>query len=185
MIQINTIIGFEDVADWYWCDKQGFIYSTYDGSMRKLNGWINRGYSHIELTLNDGKRKQYQIHRIIATGFIPNNDDTRNEVDHINHIRNDNRVENLRWVNRRENTCEDVVWMQSQRTKVIQRTKSMKFTNPNSCYAPKKVMLFKHDGVIIFPSATSCGKYLGVTTQAIGKAIKNGKPCKGYKIKYM
>lgn len=176
MIQINTIIGFEDVANWYWCDEQGFIYSTYSGSMRKLSGWINRGYSNIKLTLNNGKKKRYQVHRIIATGFIPNNDDTKNEVDHINHIRNDNRIENLRWVNRRENTCEDVIWMKSQKTK---------FTNPNSYYAPKKVMLFKHDGVIIFPSVTLCGKYLGVTAQAIGKAIKNGKPCKGYKIKYM
>lgn len=176
MIQINTIIGFEDVVDWYWCDEQGFIYSTYSGSMRKLNGWISKGYSHIELTLNNGKKKQYQIHRIIATGFIPNNDDTKNEVDHINHIRNDNRIENLRWVNRHENTCDDAIWMKSQKTK---------FTNQNSYYAPKKVMLFKHNGVIIFPSATLCGKYLGVTTQAIGKAIKNSKPCKGYKIKYM
>ena len=134
----------------------------------------------------NGKVEHIQVHKVVAQAFIPNLDPTRYTiVHHINEDPTDNRVENLRWVNRRENTCEDVMWIQSQRTKVIQRTKSMKFTNPNSCYAPKKVMLFKHDGVIIFPSATSCGKYLGVTTQAIGKAIKNDKPCKGYKIKYM
>jgi hypothetical protein len=42
------------------------------------------------------------VHRMVATIFIPNPDNLP-EVDHINCIRTDNRVENLRWVTRKQN----------------------------------------------------------------------------------
>ena len=42
------------------------------------------------------------LHRIVATLFIPN-PDNKPEIDHINAIKTDNRVENLRWVTHSEN----------------------------------------------------------------------------------
>ena len=51
------------------------------------------------ITLNN--RNQY-VHRIIATQFIPNPNGYK-FVDHINRIRCDNRVENLRWVSASDN----------------------------------------------------------------------------------
>ena len=57
----------------------------------------NTGY--IRLTLNSQK---YQKHRLIAKQFIPNPNNFE-DVDHINHDRKDNRIENLRWVSRRMN----------------------------------------------------------------------------------
>lgn len=46
----------------------------------------------------------YQYHRVIAFLFLGLNIyDTSKEVDHINHIRDDNRIENLRIVNRVQN----------------------------------------------------------------------------------
>ena len=48
------------------------------------------------------RKKKLRVHRIVAETFIPNTED-KPEVDHINRIRTDNRVENLRWVTRLEN----------------------------------------------------------------------------------
>jgi hypothetical protein len=41
-------------------------------------------------------------HRVIAEQFLPN-PDNRPDIDHINHQRDDNHIENLRWVSHRSN----------------------------------------------------------------------------------
>jgi hypothetical protein len=56
----------------------------------------NYGYPTVRLS------KAHNKHRLIALQFIPNPDDLK-EVDHINRIRTDNRIENLRWVSHSEN----------------------------------------------------------------------------------
>ena len=49
--------------------------------------------------------KTYQKHRILALQFIPNDSpQTKQIVDHINRIRTDNRINNIRWVTASENS---------------------------------------------------------------------------------
>jgi len=62
----------------------------------------NRGYKMICLC-KDGKQKQYLIHRLIMLHFVPNPENLP-YVDHINRNRQDNRIENLRWVSHRDNS---------------------------------------------------------------------------------
>lgn len=59
------------------------------------------GYENVFLYKNK-KFKVCKVHRLVAIAFIYN-PKNKPEVDHINTIRNDNRVENLRWVTRSEN----------------------------------------------------------------------------------
>ena len=60
-----------------------------------------KGYLIVNLTKN-GKQKSFYVHRLVAEAFIPNPDNLPC-IDHINTIKNDNRVENLRWVTYKEN----------------------------------------------------------------------------------
>ena len=62
---------------------------------------IHKGNGYIQCSLN---KKFYTKHRIIGLQFIENNDpENKTQVDHINHVRTDNRIENLRWVSSSEN----------------------------------------------------------------------------------
>ena len=80
-------------------------YSTYaireDGQVRCLRsgrlqtGSCCNGYRRIQLVNPEGF-KSFFIHRLVALAFLPNPDDFP-EVDHINRVPHDNRVENLRW----------------------------------------------------------------------------------------
>jgi hypothetical protein len=59
------------------------------------------GYDRVGLYKN-GKEISFSVHRIVAQAFIPNFKN-KPEVNHINEIKTDNRVENLEWCTRVEN----------------------------------------------------------------------------------
>ena len=61
-----------------------------------------RGYVYVHLH-QDGKSKVVTVHRLIASAFIPNPNNLET-VNHINYIKDDNRVENLEWMSYSENS---------------------------------------------------------------------------------
>ncbi len=59
------------------------------------------GYKIVRLS-KDCKMKTIKVHRLVAFAFIPN-PLNKNIIDHLNNLKDDNRIENLRWVTQQEN----------------------------------------------------------------------------------
>jgi len=66
-----------------------------------LKQWVRNGYNAV--CLRNNNKKFLSIHRLIAMAFIhnPNNLPC---INHINGVRNDNRIENLEWCTHKQNS---------------------------------------------------------------------------------
>tara|TARA_R110002096_G_scaffold136408_1_gene288939 strand:+ start:603 stop:1067 length:465 start_codon:yes stop_codon:yes gene_type:complete len=93
---MTEIEGYEN----YLIFEDGVIINTDTGKEKKPKSDL--GYYRMGL-YKDTKEKLFKLHRLIALAFIPN-PENKPCVDHINRDKKDNRIENLRWVTRSENS---------------------------------------------------------------------------------
>ncbi|MBK9318898.1 MAG: HNH endonuclease [Bacteroidetes bacterium] len=109
----NQIPGYEG---YYEIDRTGNVRSIKrviktENCIRTINSKSirprcnNSGYLEIRLSKN-GKTKTKFIHRLLAMTYIKNTDN-KPEVNHINGVKMDNRLDNLEWVTKSEKyaTC--------------------------------------------------------------------------------
>jgi uncharacterized protein YerC len=106
---MNTDVkGYEGL---YFVNDSGDFFSypkkTRKG-IRKMKPLENKktGYLYIDLCKN-GKVKKFTAHRLIAISFLPN-EENKQEVNHINGIKTDNKVGNLEWVTKSENQLHSI-----------------------------------------------------------------------------
>lgn len=85
----------------YYVDHLGRIFDK-DGQEQVVN-LSKSGYLMF---------KGVGVHRIVAGAFLPN-PTNKPIVNHINHRRNDNRVENLEWVSHKENSNATILQTES------------------------------------------------------------------------
>lgn len=97
----RQIVIDEEVTQ-YFISSKGRAASANGHKLSILRPQDNgTGYRQIALCRN-GQKKEYYIHRLMGMMFLPN-PEGKAQIDHINNLRADNRLENLQWVTAKEN----------------------------------------------------------------------------------
>lgn len=66
-------------------------------------GTCKIGYSRCWLTGDDGKRKAYSVHRLVASDYVKGKTKLRTDVNHIDGNKGNNNYKNLNWCTKSEN----------------------------------------------------------------------------------
>ena len=130
-----------------------------------------RGYLRFSLLGDDNNNHTVYLHRIIAEAFIPN-PDNKPCIDHINTNKQDNRIENIRWVTYKENTNNELT---------IERVRNSGKKNK------KKICSIDEDGnKVVYSSAREAQRKLNILCTAIGNCLHGrSKTCHGLRWMYV
>lgn len=124
------------------------------------------GYLRLSLTRN-GRSKQKYIHQIVASAFIENVD-SKDQVNHKNEIKSDNRVCNLEWCTPSEN--------------VNYGTRNIRVSNKNSIPI---YVIFKDGKIKLFNSIIEASRSLNCSRTHIIDVLKGrNKTHYGMRFKY-
>ena len=88
-----------DIERWRF-NEQAQLYVSNKGRIRRKNGTliefkVRRDNGYISVYTKESGF--WSVHQLVAQTWIPNSDPTKNTVDHLDHNKRNNRVENLEW----------------------------------------------------------------------------------------
>ena len=81
----------------YFISDCGKVFSDKLRKRAQLKPWFHDGYERVGIRkIPNGKKTQFRIHQLVAIHFIPNPNNFET-VNHIDGVRNNNKVLNLEW----------------------------------------------------------------------------------------
>ena len=116
----ETFEFIKDYENLYKINKQGDIYSCW--YKKVMTPQCTQDNYYFLMLSKDNNRKKCRIHRLIALQWIPNPDNLP-EVDHIDRNTKNNSIENLRWVDRKTNRCNQNRYDECRKPEVIETKK--------------------------------------------------------------
>ena len=163
------------------------IKNNYCGTMHvaekiKSTTIAATGYPCVTLC-RDRKSKQVPIHRLLMEAFVPK-PSGKNYIDHINTIKTDNRLCNLRWVTPKENSNNPITLQRFKKdaNSEEQKAKRLRTRAKNGGKtAPIKVYQYTKNGKFIleYPSTTNAQKVTGIYSTAIRVALDDNTQTAG------
>lgn len=116
---VNEVWKPVEVCPMYEVSNWARFRNTKTNTMRY--GYKARDSGYVRINLD---KKSYFVHRLVALAFIDNDDPIRKwTVNHINCVRDDNRVVNLEWASSAEQAAHIVKYMCENRKKFKSRPK--------------------------------------------------------------
>ncbi len=151
-----------------------YSVSSYGRVKNDITGCIKaqaiapNGYAKVSLANEQAKGgKLYLVHRLVAQAFLPN-PQNKSVVNHINRIREDNRLENLEWATSHENMQHAVRENPGLKTILLHNAEKARQKN---C---KPVLMYKNgEFVQEFESIADAANFIGVSRHAISDRIKH------------
>lgn len=141
----------------------------------------SKGYLSIQLSKNS-EDKKYLVHRLVAEAFIPNPSNLPC-IDHINTVKDDNRVENLRWCTNKENMNNpltiDHVNIKSRSKEVHEKMLATK--RKNQCYGCEIPVYYidKDGSKISFKSMSEAQRQTNIPKYCISRSVIKKVPILG------
>lgn len=174
MLEVSKEIWVKSIYDGYYVSNMGRVKNRVGKILSKRICQSN-GYYYVSLRIN-GINKEQKVSRLVALSFL-DNPENKSDVDHINTIKTDDRLENLRWATRSENMRNPLT-----RAKILNKPFQR---HPKRM---KPILQFSKDGVFIkeWDSATIFGESIGKEVSGNIIACIKGKQntAYGYKWKY-
>lgn len=98
----QDVENFKDIPDYpdYMVSKDGRVWNKMSGKFKSVHK-LQTGYMAVSLSTS-AFRNNVLLHRVLASTFIPNPDNLP-IVEHVNDVKTDNSLENLRWSTQKDN----------------------------------------------------------------------------------
>jgi hypothetical protein len=162
---MKSINGFQD----YSITPNGEVYN------HKLEKFINlskhpKGY--LMASLYNKKSYRKLVHRLVAEAYIPNTD-LKPQVNHLNGIKNDNRVVNLEWCTPKENIKHAWDYGLCKSNFINYKKPYNKNIISVFTYLNSKIVIDLNTGVF-YDSMAEASKTLGIKYQTLVSRVKSG-----------